>query len=249
MQIRPCQAGVLARIRTSSRPASGVLELEGKATMAEAAEFTIGAKASCSDGFCGEVTRIIVDPAARTVTHLVIEPKHRRYKGRLVPLELIDTATGEIRLRCTIGEFDQLEPGEEADLEEGAGYGGGYGAAESVQGYGGTGAMGIGGSASGMLIGSSLGHSPPLIIQDVVPEGETELRRGEHVHALDGPIGEVRGFAVNPDDRKVTHILLREGHVWGRKDVAIPISAVTGTDGGIRLNMTKKQVEELPPAG
>jgi len=32
--------------------------------MAEATEFTIGARASCSDGFCGEVTRLIIDPAA-----------------------------------------------------------------------------------------------------------------------------------------------------------------------------------------
>jgi hypothetical protein len=192
---------------------------------------------------------MIVGPVARTVTHLVIEPKHRRHDGRLVPLELIDTSAGEIRLRCTIGEFDQLDPAEEANLEEGAGYGGGYGAAESVQGYGGIGSMGVGGSASGMLIGSSLGHRTPIVVQDAVPLGETELCPGEHVHALDGTIGEVRGFAVNPDDHKVTHILLQEGHLWGRKEVAIPISAVTGTDGGIRLNMTKKQVEELPPAG
>ena len=34
------------------------------------AEFTLGARASCSDGFCGVVSRTILDPAARTVTHL-----------------------------------------------------------------------------------------------------------------------------------------------------------------------------------
>jgi hypothetical protein len=42
-------------------------------------------------------------------------------------------------------------------------------------------------------------------------------------------------------------VLLREGHLWGRKTVAIPISAVTGVDAGIRLNLTKEQVGELPP--
>jgi sporulation protein YlmC with PRC-barrel domain len=223
--------------------------MEGKVAMAEATEFTIGAKASCSDGFCGEVTRMIIDPAAHTVTHLVIEPKHRHQYGRLVPLELVDTATGEIRLRCTIAEFDRLDAAEDVELAEGVGYGGGYGPAESVQGYGGTGSMGVGGSASGMTIGSSLGHSTPLVVHDVVPLGETELSRGEHVHALDGAIGKVRGFVVNPSDHQVTHVLLQEGHLWGRKEVAIPISAVTGVDDGIRLNITKKQVEELPPVG
>ncbi len=217
--------------------------------MPEATAFTIGTKASCSDGFLGEVTRIIVNPVARTVTHLVIEPKHRRHNGRLVPVELVDTVAGEIRLRCTLGEFEQLDPAEEVDLEEGAEYGGGYNAANSVQGYGGTGSMGIGGSVSGASIGGSLGHRTPVVTHDAVPLGETELLPGEHVHALDGVIGQVRGFVVGPDNHQVTHILLQEGHLWGRKEVAIPISAVTGTDGAIRLNMTKQQVEELPPAG
>ena len=46
--------------------------------MAEIVQFTIGAKASCTDGTCGEVTRVIVDPIAEAVTHLVVEPEHRR---------------------------------------------------------------------------------------------------------------------------------------------------------------------------
>ena len=32
--------------------------------MAGKAQFTIGAEASCSDGPCGEVTHVIVDPVA-----------------------------------------------------------------------------------------------------------------------------------------------------------------------------------------
>jgi hypothetical protein len=47
----------------------------------------------------------------------------------------------------------------------------------------------------------------------------------------------------------VTHILLEEGHLWGRKQVAIPVSAVASIEDGIRLNITKRQVEDLPPLG
>ena len=54
---------------------------------------------------------------------------------------------------------------------------------------------------------------------------------------------------VNPADDKVTCIVLREGHLWGRKQVAIPVSAVASIDDGIRLNITKQQVEDLPPPG
>jgi len=47
----------------------------------------------------------------------------------------------------------------------------------------------------------------------------------------------------------VTHVLLREGHLWGRKEVAIPVSAVTDVTDGIVLNLTKEQVEDIPPLG
>ena len=53
--------------------------------MAEETEFAMGARASCVDGPGGKVIRVIIDPATKTVTHLVIEPKHRVGAGRLVP--------------------------------------------------------------------------------------------------------------------------------------------------------------------
>jgi sporulation protein YlmC with PRC-barrel domain len=210
-------------------------------------EFTLGARASCSDGDCGEVIRTILDPDTRTVTHLVIEPKHRKMDGRLVPVGLVDGTGGEIRLRCSLAEFEQLEPAEEVDLAEGVDYAGGYGQAGAVQGYGNVGGMGVGGSSSGMGIGMGLGHRTPTVLTHAVPLGETEVERHESVHAVDGEIGRVEGFVVDPADNKVTHVLLQEGHVWGRREVAIPVSAVASVDAGIRLNITKKQVEELPP--
>lgn len=211
------------------------------------AEFTIGARADCSDGLCGEVSRIITDPATMTVTHLVIEPKHREQDARLVPVELVDAAAEQIRLHCTLAEFDRLEAAEEVDLVAGQGYGGGYGSPESVQGLGNVGGMGVGGSVSGVSIGGSLGHRVATTVNDVVPVGEAEVRHGDPVYARDGEIGQVQGFVVDPDHHQVTHVLLREGHFWGHKEVAIPVRAVVNMDDGIKLNLTKKQVEDLPP--
>src|SRR2546430_13400851 len=108
------------------------------------AEFTLGARASCSDGICGVVSRTILDPAARTVTHLVIGPRHGA-GGRLVPLDLVEAAASEIRLRCTLDEFGRLDPAEETELVDG-GYGGGVGQAQAVHGYGHGGGMRVGGS-------------------------------------------------------------------------------------------------------
>ncbi|MGA8455050.1 MAG: hypothetical protein WB800_06580, partial [Streptosporangiaceae bacterium] len=60
-------------------------------------EFSMGADASCSDGPCGKLTRLIVDPETQAVTHLVIGPKHRGERGRLVPIDLVDSTVGGIK--------------------------------------------------------------------------------------------------------------------------------------------------------
>jgi hypothetical protein len=44
----------------------------------------------------------------------------------------------------------------------------------------------------------------------------------------------------------VTHVLLQEGHVWGRKRVAIPIDAVTRVASDLEVGLTKHQVHDLP---
>ncbi|MDQ2811023.1 MAG: hypothetical protein M3Z75_03855 [Actinomycetota bacterium] len=62
-----------------------------------------------------------------------------------------------------------------------------------------------------------------------------------------GISGRVQGLVIDPGSRHVTHVLLQEGHLWGRKDVAIPISAVTGVTDGVQLRITRQAVQELPP--
>src|SRR5580692_12077148 len=94
-----------------------------KVAMTEATQITIGAEASCSDGVCGEVTRVVVDPIAQTVTHLVVEPKHRQGLGRLVPVDLASGTPTQVRLSCTLEEFHRLDSAEETQFIPGsAGY-------------------------------------------------------------------------------------------------------------------------------
>ncbi|HXO25403.1 MAG TPA: hypothetical protein VN870_12530, partial [Streptosporangiaceae bacterium] len=81
----------------------------------------IGAAAACRDGFPGELKGLVVEPAARTVTHLVIEPErdHGPARGlaRLVPLDHADATAEPIRLRYTEAEFKDLGPAEETLAE------------------------------------------------------------------------------------------------------------------------------------
>jgi sporulation protein YlmC with PRC-barrel domain len=94
--------------------------------------------------------------------------------------------------------------------------------------------------------GLGMGTIPPPLIVDALPLGEVGVRRDEAVHATDGEIGRVRGLVIEPGSHQVTHVLLEEGHLWGRKEVAIPIRAVVGIHDGIALDMTKQEVQDLP---
>ncbi len=221
--------------------------------MTASVAYRIGAEVTCSDGICGHVSRVVVDPVARALTHLVVEPKHGRL-ARLVPLDLVAETSGDgVALRCSAAELEKLDAAEERRFVQGGADVGGYAPGEvwslpyvapgqSSYMLGGTSFL-IGGG----VLGGAAESAPAVVTTDVVPLGEVELLRGEEVHASDGDIGHVQALVIDPRDHRVTHVLLEEGHLWGNKEVAIPIEAVTRVDHGIRLNLTKQQVKDLPP--
>jgi sporulation protein YlmC with PRC-barrel domain len=212
--------------------------------MADTTQFTIGAEASCSDGAVGTLSRVIVDPVAQAVTHVVVDPVHGRAHGRLVPLDLVDAAAGGIRLRCTKAEFENLDSAEETQYISSTGDYDGYGPGQ-------IGFMPYYGLGGGMIVpGVTPGGGEiqgQLVTTDTVPLGEVEISRGQPVQATDGDIGHVQGLVIDPGSHHVTHVLLQEGHLWGRKQVAIPISAVASTTDGIKLKIAKQDVQDLPP--
>jgi sporulation protein YlmC with PRC-barrel domain len=208
--------------------------------MAETTPFTIGAKASCSDGSCGAVSRVVVNPVTREVTHLVIESDGPG-TGRLVPLSLIGSSGDQVTMTCTRAEFDHLGMAEETEFLPGVAdpYEAGEVLAWPYYGLGPTGMAGV--------IDPGAAALTEPIVYDKLPAGEVGVRRGERVHATDGAIGLVQGLVIDPADHHVTHVLLQEGHLWGRKEVAIPITAVTGVEDGIQLSISKQDVHDLPP--
>jgi len=203
--------------------------------------FMIGASVSCSDGACGEVTRVVINPVSCELTHLVVEPAGRSGLGRLVPVDLADASDGEIRLRCTMAEFEKLDAAEETQFVPGTRGYAAYGPEQVLS----QPWVSLGGTTG--VEGDVVAGVSETVTYDAVPLGEVDVRRGDRVHATDGEIGHVEGLVIDPRNHHVTHVLLQEGHLWGRKEVSIPIGAVTGTEDGIRLNLTKDDVRDLPP--
>jgi len=136
--------------------------------------FRIGADASCTDGACGQVSRIIVNPVTREVTHLAVDPKHRYGPGRLVPVDLVDATTGQIRLRCPLAEFQTLRLAEETeggpDLDP-TGHGHPDNAPNKVK------WAIVGGSVIRQPGARGEPEAPQQVTVDYVPEGEVEVHR------------------------------------------------------------------------
>jgi sporulation protein YlmC with PRC-barrel domain len=194
-------------------------------------QFTIGADVRCTDGVCGTLSRVVVDPLAREVTHLVVEPRQAHEPARLVPLGLAASAAGEVRLSCTSADFSRLDPAEETRFIAGD---------MNVPNY----------RPDDIVFWphySYRGSRGDLVTSDTIPVGEVEVYRGEHVQTADGTIGRVEGLVIDPETHHVTHVLLQTGHPWGHQDVAIPISAVTRVEDRIEVSLTRQQVQNLPP--
>jgi sporulation protein YlmC with PRC-barrel domain len=200
----------------------------------------LGTDAVWGDDDLGEVLAVVIDPAGRTVTHVAVEPKGRTGLARLVPLDLVDlvgAAAGRVPLRCTEAEFQNLDAAEETLAEFTLGY-------EVPVQLIPPGWRDAGGPA---VEGAAIPRIPEKETIDIVPPGEVEERRGDHVHATDGDIGQLAAIRIDPDTRQVTHVLVREGRVLAHKDVAVPFDKVTGFGDGISVSLTRQQIRDLPP--
>jgi PRC-barrel domain len=196
--------------------------------------FRIGAHVEATDGRCGDLTRVIFDPIADLLTHLVVQPGHHEELARLVPVDLAERVEDDlIRLNCTKKQFEQLDAAEDIQFLPADATATGYGPNAAAWPYYG--------------IGTPLGHHPEPMFIDRVPLGEVEIRRGDPVHAKDGLVGAIQGLVIDPADHHVTHVILQEGHVWGHKQVAIPIGAASRVGGEVRVALTKDEIETLPP--
>ncbi len=211
----------------------------------------LGIPVCCSDGVFGDLADVVIDPTTKHVTHLVVQPHHQHGLARLVPVELAEAAGGEpptLALRCTVEEVRRLAPVEKfAYLRLGEfpandpNWDVGVQDVLAMPYYGAQG-PGLGGGYADEF-STDVG-----IRYDRVPKGEVEIRRTSAVTSAEGHhLGHVDGLLVDDQDQ-ITHLVLEHGHLWGRREVTIPIGAVAEvkTD-EVTLSLSKDEVEALEP--
>jgi len=206
----------------------------------------LGKSIRCTDDVFGELADVVIDPLEKRVTHLVAEPRNGDGVQRLVPIELVENRGDEeqeILLHCTTDEVRALEHVQEfAYLRLGESptsdpdWDVGVQDVLALPYYEGSEYTGY--------AGGGLGDAG--VTYDRVPKGEVEIRRSSTVAATDADfLGKVDGFVV--DDGHVTHFVLEHGHLWGKREITIPIGAVAKvTNDAIVLSLSKAEVEALP---
>jgi uncharacterized membrane protein/sporulation protein YlmC with PRC-barrel domain len=189
--------------------------------------FPIAARVACSDGAGGESVTVVVNPTTADVTQLVV--KDNEGVQRLVPVaDVVSAGHDQIRLRCTRAELAAMPPfittryvqTEYVDYQ--SAYLLPYVTPQQVSGY------------------------REVEEEHVAPE-ELSVHRGTTVETTDGHVGEVSELLLDEKTHKITHIIVREGGIWGKKEMTIPLSAIGEVfDDTVFLNVEKQVLAALP---
>jgi sporulation protein YlmC with PRC-barrel domain len=193
----------------------------------------------------GALADVVIDPVEKRVTHLVVQP-HKHGESRLVSIDYADSAVGrsEIVLRCsreeldafpTVDEFSYLRLGDAALVDD------------PDWDVGVTNVLALPYYDGSYMLETAVYEQNLGVAFDRIPKGEVEVRRTSSVLTSDGRyIGDVDGFLVD-DDEHITHFVLERGHLWGRREVTIPIGAVEKVETDtITISLSESEIEQLP---
>lgn len=190
-------------------------------------DFHPKAHVDCIDGRIGRLEDIIINPKVERITHLVIRENDLENTHRLVPERFVKDADHEtVRLSIDKNKFRKMKNfiQEEYIPSNILLY-----MADQEGWYAGT-------------------PAAVFVEHEAVPQGRVAVRKGAKVYATDGHVGRVDEFLVQGRSGLITHLIMVEGHLWGKKEIAIPAIEIDHyeEDGDVQLKLNKEQVEQLP---
>ena len=200
-------------------------------------ELPFDAKVTCTNGHGGTSVAFTLHPVPRKITHLVVEDNAGQQ--RLVSLQLIDkTSHDEIWLNCTEDQLQEMTLFQVTEFVERAPQQTGDWSEEEGEWEDGIDVS--------QFERNTTAFGMPVVVEKV-PEGEIALHRGTDIEATDDHVGVVERFLIEADSGHITHLVMRKGHLWGKKDIMIPLAAVDSVDyDSVYLNVDKKTAENFP---
>lgn len=204
-------------------------------------DIPLDAEVHCTDGPGGRSTCLVINPVIKEITHLVVQTKGFLHNEYMVPLSFIaESGPAYVQLRCSCEEIANCDPFVKSEFLQMDGSSRfGYFSDEYDLDYDSM-AMWPYLEADGEVYGLYVG-------MEQIPAGELGIHRGARVEASNGHIGHVDAFLVNPENNHITHLVLREGHIWGEKDVTVAVADIQRIDEDVvYLKLDKKTLHDMP---
>jgi sporulation protein YlmC with PRC-barrel domain len=195
-------------------------------------DIPINVEVLCAGKECGRSISLVINPVNERITHLVVAEKAYPNIDHLVPVDkILASSPNSIQLRCSQTDLSNMDTFEETDFIE-------AGQLEAALPYG---------VPYEVWPYAMYDVMPMPFEHEQIPAGEVTIHRGTPVKAKDGQVGKVDEFLVDPKNDVITHLVLREGHLWGKKDVTIPISEIDKiADDAVYLKLDKDAIASLP---
>ena len=202
----------------------------------------LGCAVRCTDGPFGELADVVIDPIAKRVTHIVVRPPHHANRAKLVPVGQARDDGDAIALDCSLADVEALEPMHESQyLRVGE-----FPVADPDWDVGVQDVLALPLYQEADGYATVVEPDPHVMISyDRIPKNTVEIRRSSSVISADGHhVGHVDGFLVGVDG--TADVVLERGHLWGKREIVIPSSAIAGVeDDAVSLSITKDEVGAL----
>ncbi|HJQ14015.1 MAG TPA: PRC-barrel domain-containing protein [Anaerolineales bacterium] len=199
----------------------------------------------------GKVNRFVVDPATNEVTHIVIQKGWLLPEDKVVPFEMVNTATEErVVLSEEVGDFDSLPPFEERQFVRAAEDEPGDATPTADPKYQYTPAYYWYPAQSNIgFPGIALGHYawPSGEKKRNIPEDTIPLREGTNIMSSNGEsVGSVERLFLEEGSNKVTHFVISQGVLFKDRKL-VPAHWVKSVDeDAVSLAVSSKLLEGLP---
>ncbi|MHC1712705.1 MAG: hypothetical protein AB9872_11215 [Solidesulfovibrio sp.] len=193
----------------------------------QANDLALSAPVHATDALVGRVEHVIINPESGVATHVVVRETQEPNTLRLVPKkDIAKTSADGVFLTVSAKHMATLKEYIQVDYYSPAFF------------------LALAKKEHCKLPMAPSGWS---VEHPSTPEGFVALVGHEPVLATDGKVGQVDGVLADRHTGRVTHLLLRQGHLWGAREVQVPAGLVARyEEGQVLLSTDKATIGKLP---
>ena len=196
--------------------------------------FNLGSKVQCTDGQCGNLSKLVIDPDSGQVTDIIIEKGFLLTTNIVLPITLVEDVTEEqIRLAIPSEQLSRYPIYEVTEFEEPA-------EVANRQPAAGVSPLGL------QTVTEPVAPMVKRKIRRGIEEGRQVIEAGMSVNNSEGVVGKVDRVIIDPITGKISHIVLKRGLVISNLTI-IPIAIMDSIyNNGIFIIATDQEIEQFP---